>query len=160
MPQEVTPKCRPEGAALQRQDAGLKARRYREDIAGAEEFVGFGGGDAGVGGEAVEVVEAIAGGPGCESGFALFGEMLLEAGEWDAGVGIARGDGAAGAGVAALEGDIANGEADDVAFVIGEELVFPEGGDAIYFQSGAKAKTDVVERERREPFGDSLEGGG
>ena len=34
-----------------------------EGIAEAEEFAGFGGGDASVGGEAVEVVEAIAGGP-------------------------------------------------------------------------------------------------
>jgi hypothetical protein len=50
-----------------------------EEIADAEEFVGFGGGDAGVGGEAVEVVEAGAWGPGRQGGFAELGEAFLEA---------------------------------------------------------------------------------
>jgi len=50
-----------------------------EGIGEAEEAAGLGGSNAGVGGEAVEVVEAGAGGPGGKSGFALAGEMFLEA---------------------------------------------------------------------------------
>ena len=51
---------RPEGRPLQ----------DTKGCAEAEEFAGFGGGHAGVGGETVEVVEAVAGGPGRERGFA------------------------------------------------------------------------------------------
>ena len=54
--------------------------------------------------------------------------MLLEAGEGLAGAGIARGNGAASAGIAALEGDLADGEADDAALVFTEETIFPECG--------------------------------
>jgi hypothetical protein len=120
-----------------------------EEIADAEEFVGFGGGDAGVGGEAVEVVEAGAGGPGRESGLAELGEAFLEAFEDFAGLGIARRDGATGAGIAALEIDFADFEADYAAFVFAEELIFPKGWDAIYFQSGAKALAGFVESDSR-----------
>jgi len=53
--------------------------------------------------------------------------MLLEPGENCAGVGIARGNRAPGARVAAFEGDFADGEADDAALVFTEETIFPEG---------------------------------
>ena len=42
----------------------IEGSRKKKRITYAEELVGFGRGDAGVGGEAVEVVEAGAGGPG------------------------------------------------------------------------------------------------
>lgn len=129
----------------------------------------MGGGDAGVGGEAVEVVEARAGGPCGESGFAPASEMLLEAVEIQTGERIAGRNGAAGAGIAALEGDFADGKANDAAFVFAEELVFPEGRQLLSkrdpfrvdvdFESGAKAKANVVDGETRKPFGDGLERG-
>jgi hypothetical protein len=113
------------------------------------------------------VVEAGAGGPGWEGGFAELGEAFLKAFEDFAGLGIARRDGAAGAGVAALEIDLADFEADYAAFVFAEELIFPEGGDATYFQSGAKALAGFINGDTRktlrrgaEPFGDGFEGGG
>jgi len=53
-------------------------------------------------------------------------------------LGIARGDGATGAGIAALEIYFADFEADYAAFVFAEELIFPEGGDAVNFESGAE----------------------
>ena len=106
------------------------------------------------------MVEAIARGPGRESGFAELGETLLEAVEDSAGVGIARRDRAAGAGVAALEVDFADGEADDAAFVFAEELILPEGGDAVDFERGAETEADVVKREAGEPLGDGPEGSG
>ncbi len=91
------------------------------------------------------MVEAGAGGPQREHRFTLVGEMLLESVEAGAGEGIARRDGATGAGIAALEGDFANGEADDAAFVFAEEAVFPEGGDAVEFEGGAETEPDVVD---------------
>lgn len=106
------------------------------------------------------MVEAVAGGPVREGGLAHVGEMLLEAFEDFAGARIARRDGTAGAWVAALEVNFADGEADDVAFVFGEELVFPEGGDAGNFESGAETFADVFDGEARQAWrGDDAMGG-
>src|SRR5215831_6209973 len=106
---------------------GRSPLRENQGVRETEEFTGFRGGDARVGGEFVEVLEAGARRPGGESGFAELAEMLLEPGENCAGVGIARGNRAPGARVAALEGDFADGEADDAALVFTEETIFPEG---------------------------------
>src|SRR3974390_3353466 len=134
-----------------------------EGVGEAEKFAGFGRGNASVGGEFVEVVEARAGRPCGESRFAEMGEMFLKAGENLAGARIARGNRAAGARVAALEGDFANGEADNAAFVFSKKAIFPEGrqgfaaGSAglvdIDFKSGAKALASFLERYAREPLG-------
>jgi hypothetical protein len=121
--------------------------REMEGIADAEEFVCFGGGYAGVGGEAIEVIEAGAGGPGREGGFAELGEAFLEAFEDFAGLGIARRDGAAGAGIAALEIDFADFEADYAALVFAEKLIFPPGRDSIDFERGAEAEASFVQRD-------------
>ncbi len=102
------------------------------------------------------MVEAGARGPLGERGFALLGEVFLEAVKRDSCMRIARGYGAAGAGIAALEMDFADLEADGAALVFAEELIFPEGGDASDFESGAKAEADVVEGESGEPFADGL----
>jgi len=91
---------------------------------------------------------------------ALLGEAFLEAVESDAGEGIARRDGAAGAGIAALEMDCADLEADGAALVFAEELIFPEGGDASDFEGGAETEADIFEGESGEPFADGLERGG
>ena len=148
-----------------------------EGVGEAEKFAGFGRGNASVGGEFVEVVEARTGRPGGESRFAEMGEMFLKAGENLAGAGIARGNRAAGARVATLEGDFANGEADNAAFVFTKKAIFPEGGQRfaagsaglvdIDFKSGAKALASFLERYAREPLGtrgkpfaDSAERGG
>lgn len=81
------------------------------------------------------------------------GEVFLEADQVDAGAGIARRHRAAGAGIAAFEMDFADGEADDAAFVFAEELIFPEGGDAVDFESGAETAPNIFEREAREGVG-------
>jgi len=95
--------------------------------------------------------------PRGERGFAQLGEALLEAAECDASEGIARRDGAAGAGIAALELGFADLEAYDAALIFAEELVFPEGGDAIDFERGAEAEADFLECEAGEPFAYGLQ---
>jgi len=92
----------------------------RHGVAYVEEFAELGGRDTGIGGEAIEVVEAEARRPCRERGFALESETLLEAVESDAGEGITGRDGATGAGIATFEGDFADGETDDAAFVFAE----------------------------------------
>ena len=111
-----------------------------ERVVNAEEFVGFGAGDAGVGGQAVVMIEAFLRRPWRQRGFAELGEAFLEAVESFAGAGIARGDGAAGAGIAAFKVNVTDGEADGAAIVGAKELIFPEGGDAVDFDSGAEAQ--------------------
>jgi len=128
-----------------------------EGVGEAEEAAGLGGGDASIGGEAVEVVEAGGGGPRGESGFAELREAFLKGFDGNAGVRIARRDRAAGAGIAALEAYFADGEADDAAFLFAEEAVFPEGGDAVDLESGAEAKAEVVDGKAGEPSGNGLE---
>ena len=133
----------------------------------AEEFAGFGGGDAGVGGEAIEVVEAVAGRPRRQGGLAELGEKFLEAFEDFTGAGITRGYRAAGAGMAAFKIHFANFEADDAAFFLAEELIFPEGGDAVDFERGTEAFADFIHADagkalgrRRKPLGNCLKGSG
>src|SRR6202022_167973 len=108
------------------------------------------------------MVEAGGGGPGRQSFAAQIAETFLEAGEGGAGLRIARGDGAAGAGVAALETDFADAEAHDAALVFAVELIFPERGQmcvrvrgacglrgnfaAVDFERGAKSLARGVER--------------
>jgi len=76
----------------------------------------------------------------------------LKAVEGFAGVGIARGHRAAGAGVAAFQVNLANGEADGAAFVGAEKLIFPEGRHAVDFESGAEAEAKVVNGKGRRPL--------
>ena len=122
-----------------------------ETVTLAEEFAGLGASYASVGRETIEMIEARSGGPGRQRGFAELGEALLEAVDGFAGAGIARGDGAAGAGVAPFKMDVADGEADGAAFIGAKKLVFPEGGDAIDLQSSAEAEAEVVDGEAFEP---------
>lgn len=76
----------------------------------------------------------------------------MEAFEDFAGLRIAGRDGATGAGIAALEIYFADFEADYAAFVFAEELIFPEGGDAVDFERGAEAFTGFIDRDSRKPF--------
>lgn len=69
----------------------------------------------------------------------------METIEDDACARIARRNRTAGAGIAAFKMNVADGEADGVAFVFGEELVFPEGGDAANFERRAETLADVVD---------------
>lgn len=111
-----------------------------EKVTCAEELVDFEAGYASVGGEAVEVVESGGGRPWGEGGFAELREALLESVDGRAGVGIARGHWAAGAGVAAFKMNITNREADGAAFVHAEEAIFPEGRNAVNFECGAESE--------------------
>src|SRR6266849_4130918 len=86
-------------------------------VAEAEGLAGFGWGYAGVDGQAIKMVEAGGGGPGGQSFAAQVAETFLEAEDFGGGVRVARWNGAAGAGVAALEVDFANTEAHHAALV-------------------------------------------
>ncbi len=93
------------------------------------------------------MVEAGAGRPERQGGFAELGEVFLEAVEIFAGERIARRDGATRAGIAALEIYLTDLEADYAAFVFAEELIFPEGRDAVDFERGAEALAGFVESD-------------
>src|SRR5271157_6267208 len=56
--------------------------------------------------------------------------------------------------------DFADLEADGAALVFSEELVFPKGGDAIDFESGAEAQADILDGEAGKPFADRLKRSG
>src|SRR5882672_3602279 len=138
----------------------LSALRERQRVADAEEFALFGGGDAGVGGEPVVVIEAGCGGPRRQGTAAHVAEFSGEAEDFFAGARIAWGNRAARAGMAALECDCADFEAHCVIFVWAEELVLPKCGDAVDFECRAKTFARFVQRNTREPVADSFEGSG
>jgi len=105
------------------------------------------------------MLEALDVGPVRKIGAALLSETLLKTDGVGAGVGIARGDGAADAWVAAFKGDFADMEADYAAKFGAEELVFPEGRDSVEFQSCAETLTGFSESHAGKPFADGLERG-
>ncbi len=120
------------------------------------------------------MVEAVAGRPRGQGGLAELGKLFLEAFEYFAGAGITGGNGAAGAGMTAFQIDFADFEADDATLFLAEELIFPEGRDAVDFERGAETFTDFIKTDagkaircRRKPFvpqgkpiGDGLQRGG
>ena len=124
-----------------------------------EGLAGFGGGDAGVGGEAIEMLEAVGVRPERKMGAALLGEMFLKADDVGASVGIACGDGATDAWVAAFKGDFADVKTNYAAKFSAEELVFPEWRHAIELQSGSETQAGFRDSHAREPFADGLERG-
>src|ERR1700738_4885839 len=116
------------------------------------------------------MVEAGGWSPRRERFAAQVAKTFLETGEVGAGLRVARGDGTAGARVAALEVDFADAEAHDAALVLAVELIFPERGQvsvragsllgyvgAIDLECGAKALARVVERHAGKPVADSLQ---
>src|SRR5258708_29171814 len=116
------------------------------------------------------MVEAGDGGPRRQSFAAQVAETLLESGEVGAGLRVARGDGAAGARVAALEVDFIDAEAHDAALVFAVELIFPECGQvsvrarrvrgnvvAIDLQRGAKALAPALEGQAGKPVAHCLQ---
>lgn len=122
-----------------------------------EGLAGFGGGDAGVGGEAIEMLEAVGVRPGRQMGAPLLGEMFLKADDVGAGVWIACWDGAADTRVAAFKSDFADVETDYAAKFSAEELIFPEGRYAVELQSGAETQAGFRDRHAGEPFANGLE---
>ena len=98
----------------------------------------FGAGDASVCGQTIKMVEAGCGGPWRKGTAAHLAEFSGEAENFFAGTRIARGNGAARAGMAALECDCADLEAHREIFVGAEELVLPKCGHAIDFECGAE----------------------
>src|SRR5713101_6544414 len=112
------------------------------------------------------MVEAGSGGPGRQSFAAQVAEALLEGGDFGGGLRVARGNGAAGAGVAALEVHFADAETYHAALAFAVELIFPERGQvsvgtrsllgnfgATDFERGAKALARAVERQAGKPIG-------
>jgi len=103
------------------------------------------------------VIEAPGVRPGRKLRAAKFAEALLESAVGGAGVRITRGNWAAGAGVAALEGDVADLEAYDATFALSEELIFPKRGHAFCLKRGAESPAGFVERYAGKPLADRLE---
>src|SRR6266849_4122505 len=113
--------------------------------------------------------EAGGGGPQWQSFAAQVAETFLEASDFVAGLPVAPWNGAAGGGIAALEGDFADAEAHHAALVFAVELIFPERGQvsvcarslqgfsAIDFERGAKALAHGVEGQAREPIAHCLQ---
>jgi hypothetical protein len=131
-----------------------------QGVADAEMLGGFGGSDAGVGGEAIEMIEARGGRPKRKLRVAQLAEMFLKADGVGAGVRIASGNGAADAGVAAFEGDFADAKADHAANLRAEEVVLPEGRDAVDFESAAEAQARFGHGHAGEPGANGVERGG
>src|SRR5690348_1614396 len=118
---------------------GLPRKLLQTDgVADAQEFAVFGGWHARVCGDTIVVVEARFGRPGGQGSAAQFGDSSCEFGIDFASAGIARRNGTARAGIAALEGDIADFEAHGVIFIGTEQTILPKRGDAVDFQRGAK----------------------
>ena len=92
---------------------------------------------------------------------ALMGEVLLKAVEVFAGNRVARRDGTAGAGIAALEMDVTDAEPDDAAIVGSEKLILPKSrefiavggrGIRVDFECRAEAEAGFLERDPGEAF--------
>src|SRR5256885_15898514 len=129
-------------ADLQALTHGLRSRlrpsRERYWIAEAEEFALLGAWDTSVCGQTIKMVEAGCGGPGGKGTPAHVAEFFGEAENFFAVARIARRNGAARAGMAALECDCADFEADCVILVGAEEPILPKCGDAVDFECGAE----------------------
>jgi hypothetical protein len=122
----------------------------------AKAFARFSERDARVRREPVEVIEARTGRSAGKRGLALLRKAFLKAVKVDAGAGIARRDGAPGAWIAPFQLNFTDRKTNGAAFVFPEELIFPEGGDAIDFKGSAEAPADIIDREAREPAGDGF----
>src|SRR2546421_2694743 len=151
-------------ADLQALTHGLRSRlrpsRERYWIAEAEEFALLGAWDTGVCGQTIKMIEAGCGGPGRKGIAAHVAEFSREAEDFFAGARIARGNGAARAGMAALECDCADFETHGVIFVGTEEAVLPKCGDAVDFECGAETFARFVQRNAGKPVAYSFEGSG
>src|SRR5260370_39224087 len=93
-------------------------------------------------------------------------EDFLEAGDDFTSARIARGNGAARAGIAALEIHFADAEADCVlgdrqavntAFFFAEGLTFPERGHTVYLECGAEALASFFEGRAAQPSASGLQ---
>jgi len=84
------------------------------------------------------MLEAVGVGPGRKMRAALLCETFLKADGVGAGVRVARRNGAADAGIAALTGGLADLETNYATKFSTEELVFPERWHAVEFQSRAE----------------------
>ena len=122
-------------------------------------LAGFGGGNARVGGKAVEMLEAVSVRPGRKMGAALVSKTLLKTGGIGAGLRIAGGDGAAYAWIAAFKSDFADMETNYATKFCSEEMVFPEWRHAVELQSCAETQTGFRDRHPGKPFADGLERG-
>src|SRR6266478_352977 len=116
------------------------------------------------------MVEAGGWRPGRQSFAAQIAETFLKAGEVGARLRIASGNGAAGAGIAALKMDFADAETDHAALVFAVELIFPERGQvsvlarrvrctvgAIDFERGTKTLARAVKRQAGKPIAHHLQ---
>src|SRR5438552_11966882 len=154
---------------------GVRARRPRMEskendrIAYAQDLTCFHRSAARVGGQAVVVVEAGFGAPCRDMRAAVVGEDLLEAGNDDSRVRVARGNRTPRARIAAFEIHFADAKAHGAAFFLAEELIFPERRDfrsggrravAIDFECGAKAQAHFLECHTGKKPANSLQASG
>src|SRR5947208_6798423 len=130
-----------------------------ERVAHAQDTTKFRSGHAGVGGQAVVVVEARFRRPGREIGATKIGEALLETGDDLSCTRVARGNGTTSARIAAFEIHFANAESDGAAFFFAKEMVFPKRRYVIDFQRGAEALARFVDVHAIKQFAYSVQSG-
>jgi len=117
----------------------------------------FSAGDAGVGGEAIKMVEAWFGRPRRQRVTPHVAVMFAEAEPVFASTRIARRNRAARAGIAAFKRNVADFETHYIIFIGAEELVLPERRNAGDFERGAEAFARFIEWNSRKPIADGLQ---
>src|SRR5437016_7713117 len=130
-----------------------------ERVAYAQDSTKFRSGHAGVGGQAVVVIEARFRRPGREIGATKIGEALLETGDDLSCTRVARGNGTTSARIAAFEIHFANAESDGAAFFFAKEMVFPKRRYVIDFRRGAEALARFVDVHAIKQFAYSVQSG-
>src|SRR5258708_17480525 len=134
-------------------DGPLQEKR----VSDAQYFAGFTGSDARVGGHAVVVVESRFGAPRRDMRAAVIAEDFLEAGNDLSCARVARRNGAARAGITALEIHFANAEAHGAALFLAEESIFPERRYTINFERRAEALARFVDVHTTKEIANSLQ---
>src|SRR5215472_5975609 len=128
-----------------------------EGVVDAQKLASFRGGDAGVRGQTVEMIEAVARRRRGKRGAAKLHEALLESEKIGAGLGIAWRNGAASAGMASLQLNFADTKAHHAVLLRAKKLIFPKRRDAIDFQRSAKTQAYVTGSQAREPSSHGVE---
>src|SRR6266566_679107 len=139
---------------------GSKTLKEHDRIVNTQKLASFCVRDAGVGGYVVVVIEARLGSPARNVAAAIVGEKPLKGRNDRSSLRIARRDGTAHAGIAALELHFAYAKRHENVLIRGEKLIFPKGRDAVDFQRVAKTQPHVAQGKSGEQGCNCLERSG
>ena len=121
----------------------------KDGVTNAQSFAGFGRSDSRVHGEPVVVGEASFGRPAWNVRAAKIRETLLETGNDLARLRIPRRNGAARAGITALEVHFTDANAYGASLFLTEEPILPERRDVVDLERGAESQSRLVNRHAR-----------